>query len=81
MNNLIQRFKHYLARPKGFKRLDIVEKACISSFQQNKVLNDNIIALARLSFIDPKRLYEESINIKANTDYLVKLVEAKSGNK
>jgi hypothetical protein len=79
MRNIITKFKAYLARPKGFRRLDLVEKATISALTQNQALNDHILALARLSFIKPENLYREANNNKANTEYMLKLLEIKKG--
>lgn len=77
MKNIITKIKHYIARPKGFKRLDIVERATIQSLNQNSLLNNHIIALARLQFVKPEVLYREANNTKANAEYLQQLLKVK----
>jgi hypothetical protein len=42
-----------------------------------RIMEDQIIAMARLNFTKPERLEEETRNIKANTQYLKKMVELK----
>ena len=49
------------------------------NMRQNNTDN-HLIALARLTFIKPEVLYRESQNIKANGEYLLKLLEEQQKN-
>lgn len=51
------------------KRIEILE-------QNNKVLQNYIISLARLAFLNPVVLDREIKNISANTEYLGQLITA-----
>jgi len=42
-----------------------------------KVSDTHLIAIARLLFIKPKDLVREAENVKANGEYLVKMIEAR----
>ena len=41
---------------------------------KDKMLYDHIIALSRLSLIKPEMLVKESKNVKANGEYLYKMI-------
>ena len=40
-------------------------------------LDEHFVTLARVALVKPDRLYKESLNVKANAEYLVSLVKAK----
>lgn len=46
------------------------------TYNQLQSTNDNLIAVARLSLIKPDILVREARNIKANAEYLLKMIEA-----
>lgn len=68
-----------------FKRkLSKKELALVTIFEELKrtqailsLVEEHIIAVARLSLIKPDRLKEESKNSKANAEYLEKMLEVK----
>lgn len=52
------------------------DKAIVAVYNQLLNTNDNLVAVARLSLIKPDVLVREARNIKANAEYLLKMVEA-----
>jgi len=47
--------------------------------QTQKMQSDYLIAIARLTFLKPEVLNREVKNVKANAEYLVRLIEAERG--
>ena len=70
------------------KRPSKNERAIVAVYEELKrtqsILNmveEHVIAVARLSLIKPDRLKEESKNNKANAEYLTKMLEVKKDEK
>lgn len=60
-----------------FRRNKINEQQVIGMmYNEQQKANAHVIALARLLFIKPERLVEESKNYKANAEYLLQMIEA-----
>lgn len=53
------------------------QQLILSAHDGLKYLQGHLIALARLNFIKPERLVEEAENVKANGEYLFKMIEAR----
>lgn len=43
--------------------------------ESQEIQNNYLVALARLCFIKPENLQREAINVKANAEYLLKIIE------
>lgn len=63
------------------EQMDVLEKNIILAHGNSSMLANYLIAMARLQFIKPERLEEEAANLKANSDYLLKLSEIQQKEK
>ena len=73
---MFNKIKNFFIRPSKY------DQAIFTSVEENyrmiNVLNNHLVALARITLVTPNRLFKESLNIKANTEYLESLIKAKN---
>jgi hypothetical protein len=64
-----------------FRKSDELEQVVRATYYSLQNSNDNLIAIARLSLIKPEVLVREARNVQANSDYLLKMIEAQQNEK
>lgn len=70
--NIITKIKSLL----GHKSTPTEQELVLSLLaDQQRRYNEHLVAIARLSFIHPETLVREAQNMKANTEYLGKMIE------
>jgi hypothetical protein len=76
--NMLQKLLTKFRKPKKVKRVRSTGPDPIQQLGEAvRVTDSHLIALARLSFIKPEVLAREAFNLKANSEYLLKMIEAK----
>jgi hypothetical protein len=73
---MFNKIKSFFSRPSKFDQL------IFNELQETKqliaMLDNHLIALARITLVTPDRLQKESINVQANTEYLQSLLKVKN---
>jgi hypothetical protein len=72
MNNLLNKILH------REKRLTDEQLAILQINEGLKILENHMVAIARLHFIKPETLVREVNNMKANMDYLQSLIRERN---
>jgi len=73
MKNLIDRIKSWFPK----KKLTREQQMLVNLADAFSISHNHLIAMARLTFIKPQVLVREAKNIKANGEYLLKMLEEK----
>ena len=73
---MFKKIRAMFNKPSGYDQMLFNDMQQMISTME--LLNNHILALARITLVTPDRLFKEAINTKANTEYLESLIKAKN---